>query len=323
MLIDALNDVGSATLKEKILSMDGASHRLEKVASLDVDDRGDLTKEAFAWPDEKMFPIYSPSHALVSSVYLEGNENVPQFVKEACEEACALFGYDVQIDSLEKNASEVEELEASDFLLPAQRKLPVVDADTLRMSKSALEKVASDLSGEDLVIANRQLLRKADELGEGVDERVQALGLEGTINIKLASEVLHDRKLETGDSEYAAILDPYAGETIYAIEKIANIVFRTIELDEKNNLEKTAEESILSFVTPGVQVDSLSLSGVDIPIEKIASIDAEAWTDIYSVNFVESLFETGTLDQELLKEASLYGSPEEEDSLLRFISQHN
>ena len=323
MLIDALNDTDMSVLKEKISCLDGAGHRLEKVASLSMDNRGDLTGEAFAWPDEKLFPIYSPSHALVSSVYLEGNDTVPSFVKEACEEACALFGYDVQIDALEKKASIAEELDSSDFLLPAQRKLPAVDSDSLRMSRSALEKVASVLTPEDLVIASRQLVKKASEIGDKVNDKERALGLYGTVNIKMAQEVMYDRSLETGDSRYKALLSKSKGDTIYSVEKIASLVFDVFSLDDENNLEKTAEETILSIVTPGEGLTAISIGGEEVQIEKIASIDAEDWTEVFPTQLVERLFQNGELDQGLFKEAALSVSPDEADVLLMFISQND
>jgi len=320
MLIDALNDVDMIILKEKIAETDGAAHRLEKVAALPMDERNDLTKEAFAWPDEKLFPIYSPAHALVSSVYLEGNEDVPGFVKEACEEACALFGLDVQIGSLEKVASEPEQLDASDFLLPAQRKLPVVDADTLRMSSSALEKVASMLSSEDLVVANRQLVKKAEELGEPVSDTTLSLGLYGTIDISTARSILHDRKLLTGDDSYEKLASELSGTNLYSVEKVASLVFDMLDLDEVNGFEKTAEEAILELVIPGQVSDVYSIGDEEVPTEKIASIDAEDWTDVFPRPLVSELFSEGTLDINMLKNVTDAASPQEKEAIAMFVA---
>jgi hypothetical protein len=320
MLVDALSDKGMAVLKGKIGEIDGAAQRLEKVASLPIDDRNDLTKEAFAWPEEKLFPIYSPAHALVSSVYLEGNDDVPGFVKEACEEACALFGMDVQIGSLEKTATEPEQLDASDFLLPAQRKLPVVDKDTFRMSASALEKVASDLSPDDLVVANRQLVKKASEFGSEVSDYNLSLGLYGTVDTASARSILFDRKLSTGDNRYEKIASDMTGNTIYSVEKVASLVFDVLSLDKDNNLDKTAEEAILELVHPGAVEDVYTIGDEEIPTDKIASIDAEAWTDIFARPLVESMFSDGSLDFDMLKEVTDSASPEEKEAIAMFVA---
>ena len=321
MLVDALSDTNMATLKDKISTVNGAAHRLEKVASLNIDNREDLTKEAFAWPEEKLFPIYSPSHALVSSVYLEDNEAVPNFVKEACEEACALFGLDVQIGTLQKVAEEKEELEASDFLLPAQRKLPAVNSDTLRMSKSALEKVAYMLAPEDLVVANRQLVKKASEFGDAVSDNVLSLGLYGTINSRVAKDILKERKLLTGDNEYEKIASDIKSSHIYSTDKVASLIFDVISLDKKNNFEKTAEETILEMVLPGEVSDTQFVGDEEFPTEKIASIDAENWLDIFSRPVVEELFSNdGELDIGLFKELSDGSSIEEKEAIAMFIA---
>jgi len=320
MLVDAFNDNNMSVLKSKIAEIDGAAHRLEKVASLPIENRGDLTKEAFAWPDEKLFPIYSPAHALVSSVYLEGNDDVPNFVKEACEEACALFGLDVQIGSLEKVAEEPEQLAAEDFLLPAQRKLPVVDADTMRMSKSALEKVASILPPEDLVVANRQLVKKAEELGEPVSDSTLSLGLYGTIDTATARSILHDRKLMTGDERYEKIASDMAGDTIYSTNKVADVIFDVTSLDNENNLDKTASETILELVVPGAVDNIYEIGQEEIPTDKIASIDAEDWMDIFPRSTVEELFSEGPLNINMLKEITDNVSPEEKEAVAMFVN---
>lgn len=320
VLVDAFNDTNMSVLKSKIAEIEGAAHRLEKVASLQMDNASDLTKEAFAWPDERLFPIYSPSHALVSSVYLEGNEDVPSFVKEACEEACVLFGLDVQIGSLEKVAEEPEQLNASDFLLPAQRKFPVVDADTMRMSRSALEKVASMLTPEELVVANRQLVKKAEELGEPVSDNALSLGLYGTIDTTTARSILHDRKLETGDSRYEKIASGMAGNVIYSVGKVADLVFDVLALDEDNDLDKIASETILDLVYPGAVDDVYSIGEEEIPTDKIASIDAEDWTDIFSRPMVEDLFSEGSIDIDMLREVTDNASPEEKEAIAMFVA---
>ena len=320
MLVDVLNDKNMSVFKKKVGEIDGIAQRLEKIASLPIEDRDNLTKEAFAWPDEKLFPIYSPEHALISSVYLEGNEDVPYFVKQACEEACALFGFDVKIDSLEKVAEEPEQLEAEDFLLPAQRKLPVVDADTMRMSKSALEKVASMLPIEDLVVANRQLVKKAEELGESVSDKTLSLGLYGTIDTTTARSILHDRKLMTGDDRYEKIASDMKGDTIYSVNKVADIVFDVVHLDKENNFEKTASETILELVTPGVVDNVFQIGEEEIPTEKIASIDAEDWLDIFPRSTVEDLFSEGPLNLSMLKEIADSVSPEEKEAIAMFVA---
>jgi len=321
MLVDALSDIDMAVLKSKIEEIDGAAHRLEKVASLPLDDRNDLTKEAFAWPEEKLFPIYSPAHALVSSVYLEGNDDVPGFVKEACEEACALFGMDVQIGALEKIASTPDELEASDFLMPAARKLPVVDKDTFRMSASVLEKVASDLTGDDLIIANRQLVKKARDLGEDVSDEALSLGLYGTIDAIGARSTLHERTLITGDERYEKVASDISGDTVYSVEKVASIVMDVLSLDEEHGLDKTAKEAILELVNPGEVSEVFEIGAEEIPVDKIASIDAEDWVDVLPRSIVEGMFSDGYLDTSILREITDNASPEEKEAIAMFVNK--
>ena len=320
MLVDAFNDTDLSTLKEKVASYDGMAHRLEKVASINVEDRTDLTKEAFAWPDEKLFPIYTPAHALVSSVYLEGNDDVPVFVKEACEEACALFGMDVEIGGLEKVASEPEQLSAEDFLLPESRKLPVVDMETFIASKNVLEKVASDLDVRDIVVSHRQLVKKASEVGADVSDREKALGLYGHIDGIAAKSLLHDRYLHTGDNEYVKIAEDISGDLVYSKEKVAQIIFDTVDADMQNGLDFSPHDTISSMVVPGEDMDIVNIDGYEIPMEKIASIDSYDWTEIFPESVVEAMFESGSIDSDMLNDIVDSASGIEKEAMSLFIA---
>ncbi len=319
MLVDQLNDTDMSVLKEKVANLQGISERLEKVASVDISSREELSKEAFAWPEEKLFPIYTPEHAMLSSVYLEGNDDVPGFVKEACEEACALFGIDVSIGGLEKRASE-STLGPSDFLLPAAMKLPVVDSDTFAMSRSVLEKTAETLPVDDMVSAYSILIKKASELGLSVSDRERVLGLDGHIVTKVAADEIMDRFLETGDEGYMKVAELLTGNVVVSKEKIASIVFDVIDLDARNNFEKTAAETIRSIVSPGSFSNHVIVGDLEVPYDKVASIDAGDWTDVLPVSVVESLFEDGDLNTSYLNEIVDSMSGIEKEAIASFIN---
>jgi len=318
MLVDHFNDTDMNVLKAKIEQVDGAAERLEKVASVKIEDPADLTKEAFAWPDEKLFPIYSPSHALLSSVYLEGNDDVPGFVKEACEEACALFGLDIDIGSLQKTASE-ESLAPSDFLLPAMGKLPVVDEDSLAMSRGILEKTASDLKVDDLIVANRLLVKKASEFGFEPTDQERVFALDGHIDVLTARNILHDRYMASGDSSYTKLAATLDGDTIVSKGRIAEMVFDVLAIDADNNIEKTAAEAISELVLPGSYPEFITIDNTEFTYEKLASIDSSEWLEMFPRGVVEELFEGGDIDTGYLGEIVDSLSPVEKEAVASFI----
>jgi len=115
-LIDIYSDNNQEVLIKIAEDFPNIINRLTEVGTVELQDKSGLTDNAFAWPEEKLYPIYTKEAALLSSVYMEGVE-VPAFVVENCIGACAAFGVDVEIGTMEKTAEE-ESLAASDFVLP-------------------------------------------------------------------------------------------------------------------------------------------------------------------------------------------------------------
>ena len=322
MLIDFISDTDLSVLKSKLQTIPAASFRLEKVASLEVPDKNSLSDHAFAWPEERMFPIYTPDLAMLSSVYLEQNNSVPDFVKTACEEACALFGQDVSIGSLEKVAKEKETLSADDFVFPKREKLPLVDKHSIRMSTGIFLKTASVLTAEDLIVGARQIIKHASANGEPITADIERYALHGTISVPEADELLRERYLETQDEGYVKIARELDGDRVRSLQKVAALVFDISKLDIKNSIEKTAANVIDDLVDHGSSAEVFSLGNMEIEADKIASIDSEDWRELYPDSIVEELFSDGGIDMSMLSDLSDGVAPEEKEAIASFIKSH-
>ena len=322
MLIDFISDTDLSVLKSKLQTIPAASFRLEKVASLEVPDKNSLSDHAFAWPEERMFPIYTPDLAMLSSVYLEQNNSVPDFVKTACEEACALFGQEVSIGSLEKVAKEKETLSANDFVFPKIEKLPLVDKDSIRMSTGIFLKTASVLTAEDLIVGARQIIKHASVNGEPITADIERYALHGTIGVPEADELLKERYLETQDEGYIKIAKELDGYRVRSLKKVAALVFDISKLDIENGIEKTAANVIDDLVDHGSSSEVFSLGNMEIEAEKIASIDSESWRELYPDSVVEELFRDGGIDMSMLSDLSEGVAPEEKEAIASFIESH-
>jgi len=321
MLIDIVNDLGQKVLMEKVASSEDVKGRLARISNLTIPERDSLTKEAFAWPEEKLFPIHTPEQALVSSAYLSSNPDVPSFVKTACEEACQLWGYDVTIEPFIKEAA-AKEVPEDIFLLPIQRKLPVVDRESFIRSKGILEKHASDLSIGDTVLAYRQLTKRASALGETVNEKESILGLYGGIKKDSACEQLRLRSLETGDERYEKIASSIQLNLLTNPTDISNFIFDVSEIDEDNNFVKTASETILDFIDPTIpQEDVFTVGDKCFSLEKVASLQPNDLIEIFSETDLESLYLTGNLDIMSLQKFAEESPSEVQELLGDFIQE--
>ena len=323
MLVDYLSDSSLSVLRDKLRTIPGTIQRLEKIASPEVPDRSELSEQAFAWPEEKLYPIYTPELAMISSVYMEENDSIPDFVKVACEDACQLFGEDIFIGSLEKVSAKNEELSSDEFAFPKRKKLPLVDKDSHRMSTEIFTKIASTLSMEDLIVGSRQIVKTGAELGVDVSPETERHALNGIINVHMADDFLKARYLDTGDDRYAYVAQNLEGETIRSITKVASLILDVAELDDANGLVETASAVIDSLVLPGSNENILSVGGVEFDFEKVAAIDSSEWRELYPDTVVEGLFRDGDIDMSVLSDISDNSGQEEVDALVGFIQSKN
>jgi len=319
MLVDVISDTDHSTLREKLASSNELRQRVASIGELPSKKRDELVKEAFAWPEEKLFPIYTPEHALISSVYLEGNNNAPDFVKTACQESCAIYGIDVEISNLTKVASQEIALTPDDFAIPSRLKLPLVDKDSFRLSRHEFEKCANELSFEELVLGATQLEKKASIFGEESSDEIRTWTLKGSVPIAEAKSILDERYVETANPDYIKIAESLAGETLRSQEAVANFLFDVVSVDGESHIEKSASEAIAEFMTSPQYGETIVLYGEELDLEKVASIDAEDWTNVFSMDTVEALFQEGTLDTALLQDIEKNASEEEKQAIISFV----
>lgn len=316
MLADIYSDENQEALVKIASETPQALELLSHIGDIDLEDKDELSSEAFAWPEEKMFPIYTKEAALVSSIYLE-QADVPEYVKTACEEACMAFGIEVSIGSLEKIASEDVSLEVSDFVLPGRKKLPVVDSESYASSESVFLSNLEDLSFSEIVVGARQLIKKASEYEMNPDDSLSRLSLSGNLNVERAIEISKQRYSSTADDGYLSISEKLAGVKYGSIEKIAEWAVAIDSLDDDNNLNDPL--SIFQAIDSETKSSAILFGNEEVEIEKIAAIDSSDWLEIASVDTVEYLFSDGELDIDKLASMVQDSSPEEYDIIDSFV----
>jgi hypothetical protein len=129
--------------------------------------------------------------------------------------------------------------------------------------------------------------------------------------------------METADSGYTKIASSMHGDVIVSQDKVAGIVFDVVELDKKNSVEKTAAESILELVSPDVYSEFVSIGNEEIPYDKVASIDASEWAEIFPIPVVESLFENGDIDSTQLNDIVDSMSVDEKEAVASFVKNYS
>jgi len=319
-MIDFYSDENGSFIKEYLKQNPTELDKLEKTASVNEEwpPFSSLTKEAFADPINMKFPIFSKTAAHTSAIYAKAQADiVPLEVKERIQEACDIFEIDEDVLGYQKIASSNVELEDNDFIFPEQKKLPVVDKETWELSSDIFLKVAEELSFEDAVIGARRLIKKAHELNINmIPEELKRLSLK---NVHISDEMLKKQSvelfLETGDSRFNEI-----AKTASANDNKIEAIRTMIEICRENNMDKT--KTILSKIASVSKDDIITINGLNVHVDKIASIPEDEWKEVLPYEEIDYIFDdNGEFNKEAFEKIYNTLSDTEKDIIESFIQK--
>ncbi len=319
MVVDYYTDQNGKVIENYLRSNHVDLSKLEKVASLNEEfpPYENLTREAFADPDNKMFPIFSKTAAQISALYVKAQSDmVPFEVKERVQEACDLFDVDEDVVGFKKVAQLVPGLQNEDFIFPEVRKLPAIDQETWEMSKKVFMKVAEEMSFDDVVLGSRRLIKKAYELGVKMNDPIleKLAFLNEHVNRDALCKVAQERFIETADDRYLNI----SKVASQVSSDSAHFVLRElISIDREHNIDKTA--SLIQKIALYNKDDIINIDGLEIPVEKIANISTDEWKEVFPYNEI-ALFDNGaSFDKEAFENLFNSLSDIEQDVVKGFI----
>jgi len=322
MLVDYYTDTDGQVLKEFLSKNRVELSKLEKTAA--AMDEGwppydTLTREAFADPVNKMFPIFSKTAAQISALYVKAqSDEVPMEVKERVQEACDLFDLDEDVIGFQKVAKLMPKLAAEDFIFPEIRKLPVVDKETFELSQEVFTKIANELSFDDVVVGSRRLMQKAMQLGiDNLDPKIEKLAFVNEhINTGELSKIAHEKFLETGDNRYFEIMK-VANEV--PSEEAHFLLREMINVDREHNIDNTAD--LIQKVATHKKDDIIRLGHSEVPVEKVAGIPEDEWKEVLPYQEIAFFTENG-FDKEAFEKLYYTMSPMEQEIIEAFIQKN-
>lgn len=272
---------------------------------IDRDALARLPSSAFAWPEERAFPVHDAKHALLSRVYREGVAGVPAHVDRALKEACDIYGVDDALLARPKIAAAVEPEDA--FLLPQHRRLRVTEAGHVKAAEARLLAEGKSLSVASRALAAGRLVEKAAALGVPVRPETQRqAGNVVTDSRKMASWI--DARAGAALQDHAAGYEKLAAMARALPAELrdrdaqARIACALEELDELSGLSRywgrrLPDPMATVFNTTKVAGAGVTLAGRFVPIERVAAHDAGFYSDVLGPDIVrEAADASGQLD---------------------------
>ena len=134
-VVDQFNDPAFGTLYHQITKMP-ALEAFVKEASIEPQDAASLPDSAFAWPEERRFPIHTREQTALSFAYSKLASELPAYATENLKAAMNVYGIPEDIFSEIKVAA--EEPKDEDYLIPALKLFTVKTAEDVKFAQRQL-----------------------------------------------------------------------------------------------------------------------------------------------------------------------------------------
>jgi hypothetical protein len=277
-IVDQYHDAAYGVLYQRMRDF---PELLETVKSAELDPSvgAGLPDSAFAWPDERRFPIHSREHAAISYAYAKEAAEVPREVKARLEQVLDVYGVPAR---LYERAKVAHAPAPTRYALPDQALLPL---DQLEKSAALFEEQSARLPVELRAQAAVSLVSE---------------GAQGVKLAKYAGMVVSDTALAAEWIEARAEAAPLGMKTAYlrladgmrrqppestdraGLSKIAAAL---AEADRIAGLEglydrKLPDPMSTVFNTDKLASETVDLGGYAMPVDKLAALPVSFWEDL-------------------------------------------
>jgi hypothetical protein len=275
-------------------------------------EASEIGVEGFAWPEQKLFPIFSKEATALSAAYAKTPEQfrrIPDKVHAKIAEAMEFFDISEVIVPQRKEASYSD----NEWLFPEHKKVLVETPEQVKSAEILLKEWGNDLPLMTRTYGFRRLKHRASEVKVALDSDTLPYLAEGRCHVPtMLSEISKRRDflphgelklayihLETQLRELKLNYLDNSGEC----DKLASFLF---DLDQQAELtDRYNKRGSLGFKDPILTVfnttktagDFLNLAGNEVPIEDIASLDPEMVASIVGKEFLDDVTDdAGNID---------------------------
>jgi len=266
-----------------------------KTAELEAGGDQLLPSTAFAWPDERRYPIHTREHAALSYAYAKTAAEVPPDVKQRLENALAIYDVPLSVYQTAKVAAAPAEQR---YALPDQR---LLNLGTLEKSAEVFEQQASRLPAD---LRAQAAVALASE-GVRRTKVAQYAGLTMCDTRKAADWL--DARADAAPGQYKSAFQtmadglrqqPAMSADRFGLSKLAAAID---ELDREAGLVKHYDRRLPDplmtiFNTEKVAGTTVDLGGYPVPVDELAKLSADFWSDLGGPELARELAPGGRVD---------------------------
>lgn len=263
-------------------------------ADIKPEEAEGLPDTAFAWPEKRAFPIFSPEHAILSRVYRENHPAVPAHVDVAIKEACDVYGIPDAIFERVKIAAPVDN--PDDYLLPDLKRLPVRSAAQVKEAEEKLVREFTKLSMTHRAMACKRLVDKAAQFDVTLHPLMHKFAGFTVTSTRVLTDWIEARR-EAAPEQYKSAFQKLADTTKTLPAEIRDRqtqikLAETIgELDQMAGLvehyDRRLPDAMLTvFNTEKIAGAGVDLNGTFVPTARLASYPSTFYSDVLGDDIV-------------------------------------
>lgn len=281
-----------------------------KNASIEAGETDNLPDTAFAWPDQRKFPIHTAEQAVLSYSYSKLASAIPAEVETNLQNALEVYGIPLDIF---KTTEKVAALDDDAYLLPDMKLFPVTDAASVKYAEQRVLSQITKFSLENRALVCGNLVKKADHYK--VDLHPEVLKLAGFVVSSTAqvrdwlsarSAALPVEK-HLYKAAYEALAEGLKNLPSESTDRpgLLKLAAAIADLDEQAGLDRHYDRKLPDplqtvFNTHKVASEMVDLNGTMVPLSKLAALPATFWEDLGGRELSDELCPGGKMDNSKL-----------------------
>lgn len=307
---DQFNDPALGHLT-RILTEMPSLENFVKTASMDASEAAARPADAFAWPEERRFPIDSPEMAALSAAYAKtASENIPGFVSESIKKALEVYGVPEAVFETAKVAAREERLE--DWLCGDLKLFQVKEAADIAPAQHAFLENYEKLDVPHRKMAAENLVKKAVEFKVDVRPHVTKVAGMTVSHIPTLRKWVHAREDASPKAEHKQAYAKFAADLrrmpeesadSHALMKIATAL---TELDARAGIDKhydrrLPDPMLTVFNTDKLASESIDIDGMQVSAKKLMALPESFWKDLGGQDLADEIMPKGSASLQKLK----------------------
>lgn len=294
-IVDQYHDTAYGVLYQRLAEFPDL-YEVVKTAELEPGGDTALPSSAFAWPDERRFPLHTREQAAISYMYAKTASEVPDEVRLRLENALQVYGVSLESYATAKVASASTE---SRYAIP---ELQLLDLNDIEKTASVFEEQAERLTPELRATAAVAIA------SEGVRPSVKLAQYAGltTCNTRRAADWIEARAEvadETHKLAYRRLAEGMRAQPVEVTDRygLAKVAAAIDDLDREAGLRKYYDRRLPDplrtvFNTEKISGETVDVAGHPISVEELSKLSASFWSDLGGPELAREVAPGGRVD---------------------------